>query len=115
MTNISHDLLWWITVIDIPALAGLLFMIIRLRAEHYKVIETLNAKLDKRCDQLREALHAFKLEAAKTYVSQQNLSAKEKGLIAHLIRVEEKLDATVIATERLKVTIETSNQKEPKS
>lgn len=110
MTEISKDLLWWITVVDLPALAGLLFMIWRLRSETTKTIEAINLKVDVRSDQLREGLHAFKLEAAKTYVSQQNLTAKEKGLIAHLIKIEEKLDATFVATERLKVTIEQNKE-----
>lgn len=109
MTEISQDLLWWISVVDLPAMAGLLFMIWRVRGESCKTINALNSKLDLRCDQLREALHAFKLEVAKTYASQKELRALESRIVAHLLRIESKLDATALATERLKA----NNKRKP--
>ncbi len=107
MTHISQDLLWWITVIDIPALVGLLFMILRLRSQTDLEVDTLRASLDHRCDQLRDALNGLKLEVAKNYASQRDLRALESRLVEHLLRIESKLDATALTTERLKASTET--------
>lgn len=101
MTEISHDLLWWVTVIDIPALSGLLFMIWRVRGETNKTIDNLTQTLDHRCDQLREALSSFKLEVAKNYAAKKDLGALENRIVEHLLRIESKLDATTITAERL--------------
>lgn len=102
MTSISQDLIWWITVVDLPALAGLLVMIWRTRSEVNEEVKALNHTLDVRCDQLREALHAFKLEVAKTYASQQDLRVIEGRLVEHLLRIEAKLDTTALTAEGLK-------------
>ena len=39
MTEISNDLLWWITVVDLPAMAGLLLMIWRTRNDTNKAVD----------------------------------------------------------------------------
>ena len=101
MTEISQDLLWWVTVVDLPALSGLLWLIWRTRTEMEDEVETMGHTLDLRCDQLREALHGFKLEVAKTYASQQDLRTIEGRLVEHLLRIEAKLDATALKVERL--------------
>jgi hypothetical protein len=101
MTEISQDLLWWVTVVDLPALSGLLWLIWRTRAETQDEVKGLHHTLDLRCDQLREALHAFKLEVAKTYASQQDLRVIEARLVEHLLRIEAKLDATALKAESL--------------
>lgn len=98
------DLLWWITVVDLPALAGLLWLIWRVRGETDQAIDDLHLTLDRRCDQLRDALYGFKLEAAKTYASQKDMRNLEKRLVEHLLRIESKLDATALKTEGLKAS-----------
>jgi len=91
MTNTTTiDLIWWITVVDLPALAGLLWMILHLRKETQSSLDELN-------DDLQE----FKLEVAKTYASQSDMRSIEKRLVAHLLRIESKLDATALKTEGL--------------
>jgi len=101
MTEISTDLLWWITVVDLPALSGLLLMIWRVRGDNQKNINRINKTLDLRCDQLREALSCFKLEVAKTYASQKDMRALETRLVEHLLRIESKLDTTALKTATL--------------
>ena len=98
MTNI--DLIWWITVVDIPALAGLLTLIWRTKRDHAQQMDGMQRSLDHRCGQLREALHAFKLEVAKNYASHADLRALETRLTAHLLRIEGKLDKTALKAER---------------
>ncbi|MCF8495848.1 MAG: hypothetical protein K9G62_04180 [Alphaproteobacteria bacterium] len=99
MTFLSQDLVWWITVFDLPALAGLFWMIRQVRSENESAIDHLQTLLDHRSDQLREALHAFKLEAAKTYASHGDLRDLEGRLTAHLLRIESKLDSTALKAE----------------
>jgi hypothetical protein len=67
MTQISQDLVWWISVFDLPAMAGLFALIWRTRQDGNKAILNIRHMLDTRNDQLRDALNAFKLEVAKTY------------------------------------------------
>ncbi|MCB1682187.1 MAG: hypothetical protein H6858_01820 [Rhodospirillales bacterium] len=101
MPSLTQDWVWWITVIDLPALAGLFWMIWRTREQSEAAISHLHQRLDHRSEQLREALHAFKLEVAKTYASQGDLRALEKRLVEHLLRIEAKLDATALKAENL--------------
>ncbi len=103
MTEISDDLIWWITVVDLPAMTGLLWMIWRVRGDTDRKVGEVQAMLDRRCDQLREALHGFKLEVAKTYASQKDLRALEGRLVGHLLRIEKKLDQTALKAEATRV------------
>lgn len=59
------------------------------------VVDTRNA-------QLREALSSFKLEVAKNYAATADLKDLERRLVAHLLRIESKLDVTALKTESLK-------------
>ncbi len=95
------DLIWWITVVDLPALSSLLWMILKVRGNNERDINDLHLTLDRRCDQLRDALYSFKLEVAKTYASQKDMYSLEKRLVEHLLRIESKLDATALKTEGL--------------
>lgn len=102
MNFISQDLAWWITVIDLPAMAGLLALIWRTRHDNRRDVEHLKDVLDRRSDQLREALSGFKLEVAKTYASHTDLRALEMRIVEHLLRIESKLDRTALKTAALK-------------
>lgn len=99
MNIISQDLIWWITVFDLPAMAGLFWLIWRTRIDGEHATGHLQNMLEHRSDQLRDALHAFKLEVAKTYASQTDLRDLETRLVAHLLRIESKLDATALKAE----------------
>ena len=101
-TLIDSGLLWWITIIDIPALSGLFLMIMRTRKEHYSAIQHLQELLEVRCHQLRETLGAFKLEVAKNYASIGEMKDLEARIVSHLLRIEAKLDKTALKTEALK-------------
>ena len=103
MTLLNEDLVWWITAFDLPAMAGLFWLIWRTRQEHDKRSTALKSMLDKRTDQFREALHAFKLEVAKTYASHTDLRDLEGRLVGHLLRIEAKLDTTALKAEAASV------------
>ena len=75
------DLAWWATAVELPALAGLFWLMQRGRAE-----------LDGAQDRLREDLSAFKVEVARSYASTAALKDAERRLTEHLVRIEAKLD-----------------------
>lgn len=106
MTTLSHDLVWWITVIDLPAMAGLFWLIWRTRQDTEDTAAHLQTLLERRTEQLRDALNAFKLEVAKTYASQNDLRQVELRIVDHLLRIEAKLDATALKAEALKAKAE---------
>lgn len=101
MNLLSHELTWWITVFDLPAMAGLFWLIWRTRLDNEDAVDNLQNMLDHRSDQMRDALHAFKLEVAKTYASHTDLRDLEGRLTSHLLRIESKLDATALKAEAL--------------
>ena len=101
-TAISEELVWWITAVDLPAMAGLFWLIWRTRQEAERNCAHVRTMLDCRSDQLRDALNAFKLEVAKTYASQHDLRDLETRLVEHLLRIESKLDVTALKAEALK-------------
>ncbi|MGQ0528071.1 MAG: hypothetical protein ACT4OY_08620 [Alphaproteobacteria bacterium] len=101
MSFISQDLAWWVTVVDLPAMAGLFVLIWRTRQDSEDATQRVQVLLERRCDQLRDALGNFKLEVAKTYASQNDLRELEGRLTGHLLRIESKLDATALKAEAL--------------
>ena len=102
MTGLSQDLIWWISAIDIPAMAGLFWLIWRTRQDGNREIERLHNMLDQRSEQLREGLHAFKLEVAKNYASRRDLRLVESRIVGHLLRIEAKLDKTALEAASLR-------------
>jgi len=88
------DLIWWITVVEIPALTGLLWLVWRNRREQDEDLRHLQQVTEKALSQAREALSAYKLEVAKTYASIAYLKDVERRLTEHLLRIEAKLDST---------------------
>lgn len=102
MGFLSQELAWWITAFDLPALAGLFWLIWRTRQDNDDAVDHLQSLLERRSDQLREALGAFKLEVAKSYASQSDMRDLETRLVAHLLRIESKLDVTALKAEALR-------------
>lgn len=97
----SQDLIWWITVVDLPAMAGLLLLVWRTRKEAEDGARAVREVMEARSSQLREGLSAFKLEVAKNYASHADLKELENRLVGHLLRIEAKLDATALKAEKL--------------
>jgi hypothetical protein len=75
------DLAWWATAVELPALAGLFWLMLRGRAE-----------LEAAADRLRDDLAESKLEVARSYASTAALKDVERRLTEHLVRIEAKLD-----------------------
>lgn len=101
MSIFSQDLAWWITVFDLPAMAGLFAFTWRTRHDADLANKHLREIIDTRNAQMREALSGFKLEVAKSYASITDMKELEIRLVAHLLRIESKLDKTAMKTEAL--------------
>lgn len=88
------DLIWWITVVEMPALAGLFWLIWRTRRDLEDGIDDARHESETGLSFIRESLAAYKLEVAKSYASITYLKEVERRLTSHLVRIENKLDAT---------------------
>lgn len=86
------DLVWWITLVEIPALAGLLGLLLKSRRDADMAVKELADRLQIAAAQLRQGLDAFKLEVARTYASTAALKETETRLTERLMRIETKLD-----------------------
>ena len=86
------DLIWWITAVELPALGGLYWLAWRNRRDADAGLDLLRRQADAGERALREALAAYKLEVATSYVSIPYLREVEARLTDHLIRIEAKLD-----------------------
>jgi hypothetical protein len=90
------NVVWWITAVEIPALAGLYWLAWRNRRDADGAIDKTRAALDARLANLRDSLSAYKLEVAKSYASIAYIKEVEKRLTGHLVRIEDKIDSVNI-------------------
>ena len=97
----NNEMVWWITIVDLPALTGLLGLVLKTRYDHETTEKHLREIIETRHSQLREALAGFKLEVAKNYAAIADMRALEARLTHHLLRIEKKLDHTTMRTEAL--------------
>ena len=88
------DFIWWITVVELPALAGLFWLNWRNRRDADTAVDDTRHQFETGHMMLRESLAAYKLEVAKTYVSIDHLKDVESRITHHLFRIENKLDTT---------------------
>lgn len=86
------DVVWWISAVELPVLAGLFWLIARLRKDAEQALESQRIRAEAAQAQVRESLAAYKLEVAKTYVSTATLKDVETRLTDHLLRIEHKLE-----------------------
>ncbi len=93
-TSWSIDLIWWITAFELPAMAGLFWMIWRAREDFDETLMELREHTETAQGNARENLSAYKLEVAKNYASIAYMKDVERRLTGHLVRIENKLDVT---------------------
>jgi hypothetical protein len=84
--------LWWLATVDLPLLGGLFWLFWRSRVEGDAALAEARRAADASGAQLRDALAAFKLEVARGYASMAYINDLERRLVAHLLRIEAKLD-----------------------
>ena len=91
-TEQGLDLVWWITAVELPVLAGLFWLGWRSWRTAHDQIEDVRHSAEVGLAHMREKLDAYKLDVAKNYASITYLRDVEERLTDHLIRIEEKLD-----------------------
>ncbi len=100
--SLNEAALWWITVVEVPIISALFWMVWHFRAETETRIEALRHQLETRSQQLRDALAAQRLEVARSYAQIVDMRDLERQLIDHLLRIEAKLDQTALKAEALR-------------
>ncbi|MBF0355000.1 MAG: hypothetical protein HQL43_07185 [Alphaproteobacteria bacterium] len=88
----SIDLIWWISAVELPVLAGLFWLVWKTRRDLDEAMDGERAHVQSSLIDLREALSAYKLEVAKSYASIGYIKDIERRLTEHLVRIEAKLD-----------------------
>lgn len=88
----SFDLGWWISVVELPVLAGLFWLIHHQRHQLEQQLADIAEFARSEAAAARAALAEFKLDVARNYASIQTLKDVELRLTEHLIRIESKLD-----------------------
>ena len=89
------DPVWWIGVVEMPALIGLFWFAWRNRRDGDVALDDARHEFETGLSYLRESLSAYKLEVAKSYASIGYLKEVERRLTDHLLRIEDKLGAAV--------------------
>lgn len=80
---------WWISVIEIPILSALFWLIWNGRSA-----------FDARLLKIKDDLADYKIDAARSYAQSRDLRMLENKLTAHLLRIEAKLDVTALKAEQ---------------
>ena len=88
----SLNIVWWLTVVEVPALAGLLLLIWRGRGALHTAIAPRPTRGSNDLDTVRDELSRHKVDVARSYVSLDTLRDTENRLTSHLVRIEKKLD-----------------------
>lgn len=101
---IQNEIIWWLTAIEIPALSGLFWLIWRVKNQAHLENQAVRDKVNQTLTQLHQALSNFRIEVAQSYAHNNNVKELEKRLIAHLLRIEAKLDTTALKTESLRAS-----------
>jgi hypothetical protein len=92
MTPITIDPTWWVSVIEVPVVAALFWLIQQLRADLHARIERSDAREIEGVGRTRDELAEFKLEVARTYVPLSLIRDVDRRLSQQLLRIEEKLE-----------------------
>jgi len=85
MNLVPDQLIWWITAVDVPLVTAFVVSFNRMRQG-----------LDQQLGDLRDRFTTYKLEVAQNYASINHVKDLESRLIAHLLRIETKLDNTAL-------------------
>ncbi|MGE4220290.1 MAG: hypothetical protein AB7G39_12660 [Alphaproteobacteria bacterium] len=89
----TADFSWWITVVELPAIGTLFWLIWRNRQDIDRDLGRLRRDLDGAVAALHAESARVQLDVAKNYVSVPYLKDVERRLTQHLVRIEGKLDS----------------------
>lgn len=83
---------WWISVVEVPIVGALFWMLHGLRRDIQDRIERGDHRENAAVARTREDLAEFKLEVARTYVPLSLIRDVDRRLTQQLLRIEEKLE-----------------------
>ncbi len=109
--TLNEATLWWITVIEVPIISALFWLVWHIRTETETRVEALRHQVETRSQQLRDALASHRLEVARSYAQVADMRDLERQLIDHLLRIEAKLDRTALKAEALQAKQNTKKGK----
>ncbi len=92
MEDMFQPIIWWVAVVDIPIIGSLVLMILHSRKDQNMRYDAIRRIIDQSHDELWQSVSDFKLVVAKSYASNDDLKDVEHRLIAHLLRIESKLE-----------------------
>ncbi|HLT75949.1 MAG TPA: hypothetical protein VKZ87_01075 [Ferrovibrio sp.] len=101
-TTIAVDLMWWLSAVELPALAGLFWLTQHQRDRLEHVMTQMQVEHRAAIAATRGALADYKLEVAQSYASMGYLKDVENRLTEHLLRIEAKLDAPLPVSPRVR-------------
>lgn len=91
----TFDPQWWVSAVELPVLGGLYWLLWRTRQDLEARTEDARDRAAAGHARLRESIADFKLDVARSYASVASLNDVERRLVAHLVRIEAKLDRHV--------------------
>lgn len=94
----TFSIFWWISVIEIPVIATMFFIIRNNRFLLDKKIDQLQTNTENNSKQILKETETFKLYSAREYASFSHLKDVENRLTDHLLRIEEKLEKSINIT-----------------
>jgi hypothetical protein len=92
MDESLQPLIWWIAAVDVPIIGSLVLMILHSRRDQSGRFDAIRNIMDESHDDLWQSVTDFKLVVARSYASNDDLKDVEQRLIAHLLRIESKLE-----------------------
>ena len=90
------DLIWWITAVELPVLAGLALWVWRRQHHQDAVLVRQNREFHAMHTRMQVDLAAYKQAVQRTYAAQASVRDVERRLTGHLLRIEEKLNTTAV-------------------
>ncbi len=92
-TNFTFNILWWISVIEIPIIASMFRTMKINRDETDNNMKIYQSATTENLRDLSKQLFEYKLFVAQNYASIAYMKDIEKRLTDHLLRIEEKIQS----------------------
>ena len=86
---------WWITVVEIPVLGALFWLIHHGRREADRAVMRMYGQVQNNVSTVLQTLAQSRLEVARHYATVTDLKDVEKRLTDHLLRLENRISYVI--------------------
>ena len=93
MNSFTLDMAWWISAVEIPIVAGFLWLIRSNRRDLEKTLNEQRKEIETRLDRLQRGFSRHKEDVVKRYVPFEYIKEMEGRLTNLLVHINEKLDS----------------------